>query len=145
MACYPAQTIDFDATELPPNIVASLEEAIQCCAAGAHRATALMVRRVLEEVCADKAVTGKDLKARLAALGGASLIPAELLSAADELRILGNDAAHIEAWNYDAIGKDEAEVAIELAKEILKATYQYGSLVSRLKALKRPADDGAPA
>ena len=40
---------------------------------------------------------------------------------------------------------DEAEIAIELAKEILKATYQYGSLVARLRGLRRPRDDGQPA
>ena len=56
-----------------------------------------MVRRVLEEVCEDKEAKGKDLKARVAALGGAALIPKELIEAADELRILGNDAAHVKA------------------------------------------------
>jgi hypothetical protein len=100
-----------------------------------------MVRRVLEEICADRGAQGRDLKLRLAALGQATLIPAELLTAADELRILGNDAAHIEAREYDQIGKEEAEIAVELAKEIVKATYQYGSLVERLRSLKRPAGD----
>jgi len=37
---------------------------------------------------------------------------------------LGNDAAHVEAKAYDNTGKDEAELAIELAKELLKAVYQ---------------------
>jgi hypothetical protein len=97
-----------------------------------------MVRRVLEELCSDKNTPGKDLKARLAALGGNIVIPQELLTAADELRILGNDAAHVEAKAYDAIGPNEAALAIELAKELLKAVYQYSALVSRLKALKKP-------
>lgn len=66
-------------------------------------------------------------------------MPPELLAAADELRLLGNDAAHIEAKAYDAIGPEESELAIELAKELLKAVYQYSSLVSRLQALKKPA------
>jgi hypothetical protein len=65
------------------------------------------------------------------------VVPQELLDAADELRLLGNDAAHIEAKSYDAIGKDEASLAIELAKELLKAVYQYSSLVNRLRALKK--------
>jgi hypothetical protein len=96
------------------------------------------VRRLLEELCEDKNASGNDLKARIASLKTSVLIPQELLDAADELRILGNDAAHVEAKAYDAIGPKEASLAIELAKELLKAVYQYSALVSRLKALKKP-------
>ncbi|MGX9120317.1 DUF4145 domain-containing protein [Mesorhizobium sp. BHbsci] len=140
MISYPPEVIDFDATNLPSDILASLEEAIKCHAAGCYRAAALMVRRTLEELCEDKAAKGKDLKARLAALNSVAVIPTELLSAADELRILGNDAAHIEAKDYDKIGKEESELAIELAKELLKAVYQYTSLLARLTALKKKAN-----
>lgn len=98
-----------------------------------------MIRRVLEEVCKDKGATGGNLKDRLSKLSTSIIIPSELLAAADELRILGNDAAHVEAQAYDDIGIDESGLAIDMAKEILKATYQYASLVERLKALKKVA------
>jgi hypothetical protein len=137
----PPETIDFDATGLPLDILSSLEEAIKCHSAGCYRASALMVRRTLEELCDDKSAQGKDLKSRIASLSSVAVVPTELLSAADELRILGNDAAHIEAKDYDRIGKEESELAIELAKELLKAVYQYTSLVRRLTALKRPKQD----
>jgi hypothetical protein len=135
---FPPEVIDFDSTNLPPPILASLEEAIQAHAAGCYKASALMVRRTLEELCDNKNAQGSDLKQRLAALSQSVVVPRELLDAADELRLLGNDAAHVKAKNYDAIGKDEASLAIELAKELLKAVYQYTSLVDRLKALKKP-------
>ena len=135
---YPPEVLDFDTTALPQHIASTLEESVKAHSAECFRASALMVRRVLEEVCKDKEAKGKDLKAKVAALGGAALIPKELIEAADELRILGNDAAHVEAQAYDQIGKVEAEVAIDLAKEILKAVYQYSSLVNRLRSLKRP-------
>lgn len=135
---YPPEVLDFDTTALPHHIASTLEEAVKAHSAECFRASALMVRRLLEEVCKDKKAKGKDLKARVAALGGATLIPKELIEAADELRILGNDAAHVEAQAYDQIGKVEAEVAIDLAKEILKAVYQYSRLVDRLRSLKRP-------
>lgn len=134
---FPPETIDFDASQLPQAILESLEEAIKCHAASCYRASALMVRRVLEELCEDKQAAGKNLMERLKALGNTVIIPGELLAAADELRLLGNDAAHIEAKTYDQIGKDECAIAIELAKELLKAVYQYTSLVARLKALKK--------
>lgn len=135
----PEERLDFDSSNLPDQIRNSLEEAITCHAAGAYRASALMVRRVLEELCSDRGATGKDLQARLGNLGDNIVVPKELLEAANELRLLGNDAAHIEAKNYDAIGQSEAELAIELAKELLKAVYQYASLVDRLRGLRRPS------
>jgi Domain of unknown function (DUF4145) len=135
---FPPEVIDFDSTSLPDPILASLEEAIKAHSAGCFKASALMIRRTLEEVCKDKNATGRDLKARLASLSGSIVVPQELLDAADELRLLGNDAAHVEAKAYDAIGPDEAALAIELAKELLKAVYQYASLVAKLKALKKP-------
>jgi hypothetical protein len=135
---YPPETIDFDSTDLPPNILDSLEEAIKAHAAGCYKASALMVRRVLEELCDDKQASGGDLKQRLAKLSQNVVVPKELLDAADELRLLGNDAAHVKANNYDAIGQNESALAIELSKELLKAVYQYTSLVSKLKALKKP-------
>jgi hypothetical protein len=134
---FPPEVIDFDSTNLPDRILATLEEAIKAHGAGCFKASALMVRRLLEEVCRDKNATGNDLKVRIQALGGSIVVPKELLDAADELRILGNDAAHVEAKAYDSIGKEEATLGIELAKELLKAVYQYASLVSKLKALKK--------
>jgi HEPN domain-containing protein len=138
---YPPETLDFDSTNLPDSILHSLEEAISCFSARAYKATALMVRRTLEELCADRNASGKDLKARLSNLGDSVVVPKELLEAADELRLLGNDAAHIEAKSYDNIGREEAELAIELAKELLKAVYQYADLVARLRALKKNGED----
>lgn len=135
---YPPEVIDFDSSNLPNNILSSLEEAIKAHAAGCYRASALMVRRVLEELCEDKQAEGKNLLQRLDSLRSTVIIPSELLQAADELRLLGNDAAHIKAKDYDSIGAEECELAIELTKELLKAVYQYTSLVSKLQALKMP-------
>lgn len=135
--CYPPEVIDFDSSNLPDNILSSLEEAIKCHSSGCYRAAALMIRRTLEELCQDKNAKGKNLKERLSNISDA-IIPEELLNAADELRLLGNDAAHVEAKDYDTIGAEEAEIAIELAKELLKAVYQYANLLSRLQAMKKP-------
>jgi len=52
--------------------------------------------------------------------------------------LLGNDAAHIESQEYTKVGKEEVEIGIELAKEVLKAVYQYAALLGRLRALKSP-------
>jgi hypothetical protein len=52
-----------------------------------------MVRRTLEEVCAERQAQGRDLKSRIADLRTKIVIPQELLDAMEELRVLGNDAA----------------------------------------------------
>ena len=114
----------------------TLSEAVSCHASGAYRAAAMMVRRLLEEICEASGATGKDLHARLGALKTKVTLPVELFDAMGELKALGNDAAHVKAKSYDDIGAGEAEDRIELAKEILKALYQLKGLLARLQARK---------
>jgi hypothetical protein len=99
----------------------------------------MMVRRLLEEICAENSASGQNLHNRLAALKSLVVLPQPLFEAMNELKALGNDAAHVEAKAYDNIGREEAEDSIELAKEILKALYQLKGLVARLPARKGTA------
>lgn len=71
-------------------------------------------------------------------------LPKELLEGMNVLRLLGNDAAHIESKTFDTIGKAEVEAAIEFTKEILKAAYQYSKLLEKLSALKVEAKRATP-
>lgn len=136
-ASYPALRIDFDATNIPPPVVTSLEEAITCQANGCHIAAAIMVRKTLEELCRERGAQGKDLKDRIREMGSKVVLPKELLDGLDDLRLLGNDAAHIESLEYDKVGREEVDVGIEFTKEVLKAVYQYSALLSRLRGLKK--------
>ena len=56
---YPPEVIDFDATDLPEPVLAALEEAIKCHAAECYTAAAIMVRKTLEMLCADREATGE--------------------------------------------------------------------------------------
>lgn len=132
----PPQLLDFNIENLPPRCQQTLKEAIACHGAGAYRAAAMMVRRLLEEICDENSATGNNLHNRLANLRNLIVLPQPLFDAMNELKALGNDAAHIEAKAYDNIGRDEAEDSIELAKEILKALYQLKGLLGRLQARK---------
>ncbi|HEV2233966.1 MAG TPA: DUF4145 domain-containing protein [Terriglobia bacterium] len=134
---YPALRIDFDATNIPAAVVEAFEEAITCHADDCFVAAAIMVRKTLEELCRDRQAHGKDLKDRIRNLGSRIVLPQELLAGLDDLRLLGNDAAHIESREYDKVGKEEVEIGIEFTKEVLKATYQYSTLLSRLRSLKK--------
>jgi hypothetical protein len=134
---YPHERLDFDATNIPASISKTLEEAITCHANECYIATAIMVRKTLEELCHVQGSTGANLKERLGNLGTKIVLPQELLSGLDDLRLLGNDAAHIESQEFNTVGKEEVEVGIEFAKEVLKAVYQYSDLLARLRSLKR--------
>ncbi|GAA0018538.1 DUF4145 domain-containing protein [Bradyrhizobium diazoefficiens] len=132
----PPQLLDFNPDNVPTRLQQTLKEAIACHGAGAYRAAAMMVRRLLEEICDDNNAAGANLHQRLAALKSAVVLPQPLFEAMNELKALGNDAAHVEATAYDAIGAAEAEDSIELAKEIVKALYQLKGLIARLQARK---------
>jgi len=134
---YPPLRIDFDKTNIPPNIVTALEETITCHANESYIAAAIMVRKALEELCRNQGAQGKDLKERIRDLGRKIILPKELLDGLDDLRLLGNDAAHIESREYDKVGKEEVEVGIEFVKEVLKAAYQYSALLDRLRGLRK--------
>lgn len=136
-ASYPPERIDFDPANIPPQIVSTFEEALTCHANQAYVAAAIMVRRTLEEICVDRAATGKTLKDRVSALSKTVILPPALISGLDSLRLLGNDAAHVEAKEYTRIGKTEVELAIDVTKEVLKSVYQLQDLVARLEALKK--------
>lgn len=135
----PQETIGFDKDGMPANVLAAFEEAVKCHSIQCFVASAIMIRKTLEEVCADRNATGDNLKKRLQDLGQKILIPKELIEGMDELRLLGNDAAHIESNAFTEIGKNEIEISIEFTKEILKGVYQYEGLLGKLRGLKKPA------
>ena len=139
VATYPAERISFDTSNIPSRIAQTFDEALACHSERLYVAAAIMLRRTLEELCQDKNASGDNLKKRIAALQSAIVLPQGLLDALDDLRLLGNDAAHVEAQTYEEIGEEELNVAIELTKEILKAVYQYSDLLGRLRALKKGA------
>lgn len=133
---FPPRRIDFDSSSIPTKIIDVLKEAIECHSHESYVAAAIMVRRTLEELCTANAAAGDNLKTRIADLGSKIILPPELLTGLDDLRLLGNDAAHVESRMYDSIGSREVEVAIRFTKEVLKAIYQYSGLLDELKALR---------
>ena len=137
VVAYPQIRVDFAPENIPYEVQKTFEEAISCHAVGCYIASAIMIRRTLAAVCAERQAKGSNLKERISDLRSKIVIPDELLDAMDELRILGNDAAHIEAKAYEDISEEEVTVAIQFTKEILKSLYQYSSLLSKLRSLKK--------
>jgi hypothetical protein len=132
----PSELIPFEKENIPLQVLNAFEEAIKCHSNNCFIASAIMIRKTLEEICHDRDAKGKNLKERIKDLGTKIMIPKELIEGLDDLRLLGNDAAHVEAGTFSEIGKEEIEISIDFAKEILKAVYQYENLLERLKKLK---------
>lgn len=137
---HPSDTIPFDKENVPDKVLNAFQEAVTCHANNCFIASAIMIRKSLEEVCSDRGATGKNLYARLQDLGTKIVVPKELIEGMQELRLLGNDAAHIESNTFSEIGKVEVEISIEFTKEMLKAVYQYESLLTKLRSLKKPLE-----
>lgn len=137
LVSYPPETIEFDASDVPKPVREALEEAITCHAHQCCTAGAIMVRKTLEELCYDRGSTNGNLKEKIASLRDKVTLPEAMFNALDNLRLLGNDATHVESRVFNQVGQQELSVAIEVTKEILKATYQYKSLMGQLEALKR--------
>lgn len=134
---YPPERLDFDSTNIPASIEKAFGEAITCHANECFIACAIMVRKTLEELCHERGANGANLKERLRDLGTKIILPQELLDGLDDLRLLGNDAAHIESQEFNTIGREEVEIGIQFTKEVLKAVFQYSDLLAKLRSLKR--------
>jgi hypothetical protein len=134
---YPPVRIPFNTQNIPTEILKTFDEAISCHAGGSYVAAAIMIRRTLEEICEERGANGKDLKDRIKDLKTKVVLPQELFDAMDELRLLGNDAAHIEAKTYNQISRPELDVAVEFTIELLKALYQYSTLLTKMRGLKK--------
>lgn len=139
-AVYPPEVLDWDASDLPPRVLAAYEEAIKCHAAACYTACALMVRKTLEVVCDDQGAKGKNLEDRIDALRERVILPPPLFEALHDLRYLGNDAAHVAANAFDEVGKAEVELALGLAKELLRSLYQLQSLTKALRERKKATE-----
>jgi hypothetical protein len=138
---FPPQKAVIEKEGVPPEVLAFLDEAIDCHANGCLTAAAIMVRRTLEEICADKHVTGRSLEERIRALGREIIFPAKLLDGMSALHLLGSDKPHAELSQFQPADEEEVEAGLAFTRELLKAAYQYEKLVDKLEALEKKRRD----
>jgi hypothetical protein len=77
-----------------PVIRAAAEEGINCYRARAYTAAAIMCRKTLEGVCEAYGVKERTLAASLKKMLDTDLIDKRLYEWSDQLRLIGNEAAH---------------------------------------------------
>jgi hypothetical protein len=134
---FPSVKIQINREEIPEKIINIFDEAITCHANQCYMASGMMLRKTLESICEDKGATGGNLHQRLESLKKLIVIPNDLMIAMDVLKLMGNDATHIVAKDFEQIGLEEIEISIQFVQEILKAVYQFKGLLGKLNSLRK--------
>jgi hypothetical protein len=133
---YPVERHRFP-DNLPKHVARVYEEAVKAFTAGLYEPCVIMCRKCLEAVCRDYGATDGSLKTRLMELEKSGDIDSKLFSWANELRLVGNDAAH----DLDIIiSKADARDALEFVEAILLYVFslnrRFGAFQERRKRRK---------
>lgn len=119
---------------IPDSLRREHQEARSCFKATAYTATVVMVRRTLEGLCAQHGVTSKPLFTALGDMERRGLIEGRLLEWAQELRVLGNEAAH---FTGAAVSRQDAADAVALAEALLDYLYVFSAQFEKFKQRRR--------
>lgn len=126
---------------IPSTVARIYSEAVQCFYAGHYNPSVIMSRKCLESVCKELGATKKTLKQSLEDLQRNSKIDKKLLSWADGLRLIGNDAAHDLESNF---GQVDARDALDFVEAILMYVFtldrKFEEFQNRRKDLERSSD-----
>lgn len=112
---YPKQS-KLPLTGLPDEVRRSYESALSCFDTGNYEPCVIMCRKCLEAVCMLLGESSGSLQKRLIRLRDKGDVEPKLYSWADELRLIGNDAAHD---FKTCISKDDAHDTLEFLEALL--------------------------
>jgi len=97
---------------------------------------AVGIRALLEGICADKKITGRNLEKRIDNME--SILPQNIVTNLHNLRFIGNEAAH----ELVTPEPNELRLAIEICEDLLNYLYELDYKVSRLSKSRQ---SGKPA
>ncbi|OGS40923.1 MAG: hypothetical protein A3K77_08580, partial [Euryarchaeota archaeon RBG_13_31_8] len=115
--------------EIPSNISKILQEAKITYSAQCYKASAVMSRRTLEAITAEKGEDTGTLAKRIENLKAKGILDKNLADWATEIRLLGNSGAHFDPINE--ITKEDANQIIIFIEEFIKYVYIIPSEISR--------------
>ena len=116
--------------EVPEHIRLGYREAALCFNSGSNTATAIMGRRTIEAICLERWATKSSLAKMVKELRERGVIAPQLLEWADQLRYVGNDAAH----NVDEfISREDAQDVLEFVRAIVEYVYVFTHAFDRFK------------
>jgi hypothetical protein len=134
---YPEPKPQINKEGMPEMLASLFQECMSCYGSGYYRASAIMLRRCLEQICDEKGIKGGTLHKRLEGLKDKIDVPQKLFNILFDLKSLGNDAAHVELKSFDKIDDEEIGLAIEIFKKVIDDLYQQEILLENFKRLKK--------
>ena len=93
-ACLISDKQEVSTDGVPTSVARAYSTAARAFVVGLYEPCVIMCRKCIEALCRELGTTKGNLKERLVALRDAGQIDQKLLAWADELRLIGNDAAH---------------------------------------------------
>ena len=123
--------------DLPTSISSSYLDAARSFQVGLYEPCVIMCRKCLEALCLERnGNLGRNLKQKLKLLFESGQIDQKLFEWADQLRLIGNDAAH----DLDVrIEQDDAKDAFEFLEAILIYTFMLNRRFEDFKARRKKA------
>ena len=103
---------------LEPKLARMYREVIECYNAGLDIVCTVGMRALLEGVCAEKGITGRNLEAKIDGL--AEYLPANIVEGLHGFRFMGNQAAH----ELEASHVGELRLAIDVIEDVLNFLYE---------------------
>lgn len=95
--------------------------------------SAVGIRALLEGICADKQIAGRDLRQKIDNMK--TILPGNIVTNLHNLRFIGNEAAH----ELSAPKSDELRLAIEISEDLLNFLYELDYKASLLAEKRKSA------
>lgn len=106
---------------VPPDISDAFHEANLCLSANCPRAAAVMARRTLEAIAADKGEKSGTLAEQLSRMARNGLLHQTLADWSKEVRLVGNKGAHFDP--LESVSMADAKQLVEFIRELAKYLY----------------------
>lgn len=132
-ATWPVFVGGKDYPDVPEHIASTANEGHIALNAGAHRASAVMARAVIEATAKDKGIIKGSIKSKIDALYDAKHLLEHVKEAAHEVRLIANEIAHGDIASQ-SVSREEAAQVIDFMDEILEEVYQSPARVAKFRA-----------
>lgn len=106
-----------DFKQLPKTLDNLYREVLSAANSGAVVLCAVGIRGLIEGICVDKAIEGRNLEAKIEAL--VAILPRNIVAGLHGIRFIGNIAAH----ELTPPERDELHLAIEICEDLLNFLY----------------------
>ena len=130
---YPPAVAGRGVAAAPESVQDALREAEQCQAVNAVHGGALMCRRAIQLIARDQGAEPSNLQAEIDGLD----IPQRLKEAAHAIRLVGNDAAHPDPLQWEAVTREELAALLHLAYQIVHYLYELPSQIESFEERTR--------